>query len=274
MIAGIDGVAAVRWKEKHAACLPRFERLNDDEHACHYAKRFSTTTATAALTSSITPLGNMMVSDSTRIVTKARSTAVAGVPQQISQSGTFRRVSNLNVSAGHYNLDVAESLLIAKCDFRYEAARDVYRGWAVYLDKLRQSDDNRLLRAYREVCDVRQTNPDLVRGKHLGNFFSAHIDLHYIANGIRTYWSSTHFLDPNEMQIVIADLLSLNRDLRANEYLMGQASFVCPMAEAKMCDAARNTCERGITAAEQFPPIKECRVRNSLVTSGLPLRRL
>ena len=102
MIPGIEGVAAVRWKEKHAACLPRFERLNEDEHTCHYAKRFSTTTATAALTSSITPLGNMMVSDSTRIVTKARSTAVAGVTQQISQSGTFRRVSNLNVSAGHY----------------------------------------------------------------------------------------------------------------------------------------------------------------------------
>lgn len=172
------------------------------------------------------------------------------------------------------NLDVAEGLLIAKCGFPYEPARDVYRGWAVYLDKLRQSDDNRLLRAYRELCDVRQTDPDLVRGKHLGNFFSAHIDLHYIANGIRTYWSSTHFLDPDEMQMVIADLLSLNRDLRASEYLIGQASFVCPMAEAKMCDAARDTCERGITAPEEFPPIKECRVRNSLVTSGLPLRKL
>jgi hypothetical protein len=172
------------------------------------------------------------------------------------------------------NLDAAEALLIAKCGFSYPPAQEVYRGWAAYLDKLRRLDDNRLLRAYREACEVRQKDPDLLRNKHLGGFFSAHIDLHYMANGIRTFWTSHHFLEPDETGFVIVDLMSLNRELRLTDYLTGRTPFICPLAEARICDAARDTCKTGITTPEQFPAPKECSVRNSLVTNGLPLRRL
>jgi len=172
------------------------------------------------------------------------------------------------------DIDKAEELLIAKCGFSYRSARQVYQAWSRFLEKVSESDDNRLLRARREVCELRAKQPALVWDKHLANFLDAKIDLHYMADGIQTYWTSPHFLDPDETSIVVADLMSLNRDLLMADYLTNRSSFVCPMAESRICDAATETCKTGITDPKQFPETKVCSVRRSAELNQIPLGRL
>ena len=172
------------------------------------------------------------------------------------------------------DLDKAEALLIANCGFAYLPVRQVYERWCGYLGKLCQSDDNRLLKARSHVCERRKEHADGMVIKRFGYFFDAQIDLHYMANnGIQSWWTSPNAVDPDEIKMVFADLMSLNRDLGIIDYLVGGGAFVCPFAEARTCDAARDTCKTGITMAGQFPETKICLIRKFLESNRLPLGR-
>ena len=171
------------------------------------------------------------------------------------------------------DFDKAEAILLANCGFTYIPARKIYAAWSGYLEKLCQSDDDRLLKSRKHICDLRQKHTYEMAGKRLGHFVTAHIDLHYVANGIQSYWTSPAFLD-DDYKFVMADLLRFNRDLAIADYLVGTTAFVCPWAEARICDAAKDSCRMGITMPEQFPEAHECSVRHALESARFNLRRL
>jgi hypothetical protein len=65
--------------------------------------------------------------------------------------------------------------------------------------------------------------------------------------------------------------MQYNRDLALIDYYFDTGQFICPFAEANVCDAALAACRAGLTKPNQFPQTSDCLVRHSLETAGFKM---
>ncbi|HKS26428.1 MAG TPA: hypothetical protein VJS44_01350 [Pyrinomonadaceae bacterium] len=173
-----------------------------------------------------------------------------------------------------YEKDVwkAEDYLLQHCEFPYMASRQIYEDWSELFTEMAKADDNRILRIRQQCSQFRLSDPSACVTKTLSFPVFNKVPIYYLLpTGIQSYGFSYDHIDPEEKAIYFADLMQYNRDLALIDYYFDTGQFICPFAEANVCDAITNACRTGITEPNQFPQRDACLVRHSLEAAGFKL---
>lgn len=166
----------------------------------------------------------------------------------------------------------AEDCLLKHCEFPYMTSRQIYEDWSALFTEMAKRDDNRILRIRQQCSQFRLSNPADCVTKTLSFPVFNRIPIYYLLpTGMQSYGFSYEHIDPEEKAIYFADLMQYNRDLALIDYYFDTGQFICPLAEANVCQAALPACRTGITKPTQFPQTSDCLVRHSLEGSGFNL---
>jgi len=158
----------------------------------------------------------------------------------------------------------AESYLLQDCEFPYPRAIDIYKKWFVYYDKMEIPSENPVLSFRKNCLKQRVKNYDYFVFK-TPFLLTERTHLYWITpNGIESLGSSADYFDLDIKRRYFGEFLAQNKDWALVNFFLGSGKFVCPLAEARLCDAATPTCLSGIQKPEQFPPAPGCVVRRGL----------
>lgn len=167
----------------------------------------------------------------------------------------------------------SEELLLKSCKFPYPPSRSIYTDWmSIFEERMKSDDDDRLLRLRAYCCQRRLEVPDSCQRKTLASFVIHQVPLYFInPDGINSIAFSWEYLNPEESSPFMADLLRHQRDWGVVDFFLRGESFVCPLAEANLCDARTAQCLTGISKVVQFPSESVCSVRSGLSAASFSL---
>lgn len=170
-----------------------------------------------------------------------------------------------------------ESLLLGHCEYSYLRSKEVYEDWAQLFEEMIQESSNEanaVLRIRRQCCELRLTEPAACVAKNMWTIVNHTIPLFVLTPpGFTFHGFNFDHLDPDKQHRLISDLSFGNSDSALADYYLESGQFVCPLAEAKLCKAAKPVCLSGITESLQFPPAHECEMRKMLDEWGFDLSR-
>jgi hypothetical protein len=172
-----------------------------------------------------------------------------------------------------------EDVLLRNCDFPYCESEAVYDDWRELFQQQMQDDDNRLLQLRRYCCEVRLNKPASCVTKSLSSILDTQIPiLALTGKDYAAITSHPDLLQTQDRMEWLLDLMANKRDMELREFFFSSGTFVCPFAEAGLCQVATNACRQGITSFSEFPawdaqkpPNQSCGVRGDLEEAGFDL---
>jgi hypothetical protein len=167
----------------------------------------------------------------------------------------------------------AEGLILERSGHAYLSSRSIYEDWAERFEAVTEDDPGWWIARLRaQCCRIRLDRPDAWKDKSLWSVFEHKLPFYVLGpNGMTSIGQQWDQLDPEAAPGIYNDLMWNGVKLGLHDLFFETGRFVCPLAQARTCDAATDACGRGIRSTAEFPPSPGCRVREELEGQGFDL---
>jgi hypothetical protein len=167
------------------------------------------------------------------------------------------------------DLERAEAGMLARCSFSYAPVREIYEDWKPRLEASAKSEDSWIDRIRADCCRIRLEQPGAWIEKSL--FAILQHSLPFLVSGpagIASIGQRWEHLEPTATAEIYGDVTRNSMVLAISDFFFETGRYVCPLAQAQTCEAARAECLSGIRQPSEFPPAAGCRVREWLQELG------